>query len=167
MRRVEWVVYAKPPFGGPKQVLDYLGRYTHRVAIANHRLVKLEDGRMTFRWRDYRDENQQKLMTLEVHEFIRRFLLHVLPRGFTRLRYFGFMANRHRKAKLQQARELLEAATPSPPEPLDWKTFLKRATGCAPDVCPKCGVGRMVRVKTLPRPPRPLRPHLPCLLDSS
>lgn len=99
-RTVEWVVYSKPPFGGPDQVLDYLGRYTHRVAISNHRLVSLKDGKVTFRWRDYKDGNKQKNMTLDANEFIRRFLLHVLPGGFVRIRHYGILANPHREQKL-------------------------------------------------------------------
>ncbi len=92
-RRLDWVVYAKPPFGGPKQVLAYLGRYTHRVAIANSRLIGMEDDRVAFRWKDYRHGGRTKVMTLDAHEFIRRFLLHTLPDGFHRIRHYGFLAN--------------------------------------------------------------------------
>src|SRR3989449_5379052 len=94
--RKDWVVYSKPPFGGPEYVLQYLGRYTHRVAISNHRLVSLADGQVTFRWRDSAHNNEQKLMTLSLDEFLRRFLLHLLPKGFVRIRHFGFLANRRR-----------------------------------------------------------------------
>jgi hypothetical protein len=97
--RKDWVVYSKPPFGGPEYVLQYLGRYTHRVAISNHRLVSFAHGQVTFRWRDSAHHNEQKLMTLSVDEFLRRFLLHLLPKGFVRIRSFGFLANRQR-AKL-------------------------------------------------------------------
>ena len=100
LRRVEWVVYAKPPFGGPEQVLAYLGRYTHRVAIANSRLVSLTDAEVAFRWKDYRHHGKAKVMTLAADEFIRRFLLHTLPDGFHRIRHYGFLANGHRAAKL-------------------------------------------------------------------
>src|SRR5208337_4702740 len=103
----EWVVYAKPPFAGPQQVVDYVGRYTHRVAISNHRIVDIEGGEVKFTWRDYRDNNQQKTMTLPADQFIGRFLLHVLPSGFHRIRYYGFLANPHRKEKLEQCRQLL------------------------------------------------------------
>jgi hypothetical protein len=96
----QWVVYSKPPFGGSKHVLNYLARYTHRVAISNHRLVGLTDGSVTFRWKDYTHGNRQKLMTVSVEEFLRRFLLHTLPRGFVRIRFFGYMANRRRAALL-------------------------------------------------------------------
>src|SRR6185369_13537435 len=99
--RREWVVYAKPPFGGPEQVLKYLARYTHRVAISNHRLLKVEDGRVFFTWKDYARENQVKTMALPAIGFIRRFLLHVLPSGFLRIRHYGLLANRHREEKLQ------------------------------------------------------------------
>ncbi len=103
----QWVVYAKPPFGGPNHVLNYLARYTHRVAISNHRLVALSDGKVTFRWKDYAHGSRQKLMTLSVEEFLRRFLLHTLPRGFVRIRFFGFMANRHRVSLLPVCRRLI------------------------------------------------------------
>jgi hypothetical protein len=107
VRRLEWVVYAKPPFGGPKQVLAYLGRYTHRVAIANSRLISMTDDRVTFRWRDYRHQGKAKVMALDAHEFIRRFLLHTLPDGFHRIRHYGFLANGHRARKLELCRRLL------------------------------------------------------------
>jgi hypothetical protein len=107
--RQDWVVYAKPPFGGPAYVLHYLGRYTHRVAISNHRLVSFAEGRVTFRWRDSAQNNQQKLMTLSADEFLRRFLLHLLPKGFVRIRSFGFLANRRRAKLLPRCFELLDA----------------------------------------------------------
>jgi hypothetical protein len=106
-RHVEWVVYAKPPFGGPEQMLTYLGRYTHRIAIANSRLVSMADGRVAFRWKDYRHRGKAKVMTLDAHEFIRRFLLHTLPDGFHRIRHYGFLANGHRAQKLELCRRLL------------------------------------------------------------
>src|SRR5436853_7124848 len=108
LRRIEWVVYAKRPFGGPKQVLDYLGRYTHRVAIANSRLLDCESGRVRFRWKDYRARDKSKVMTLDAGEFIRRFLLHVLPDGFRRIRHFGFLANARRTIKLARVRAALD-----------------------------------------------------------
>ncbi len=107
--RVEWVVNAKPPFGGPAQVLAYLGRYTHRVAIANARLVSVSDTDVAFRWRDYRHHGKPKVMRLERQEFIRRFLLHSLPDGFHRIRHHGFLANAHRTVKLALCRKLLDA----------------------------------------------------------
>ena len=112
----EWVVYAKAPFGGPEQVLDYLGRYTHRVAISNSRLVDFSDGSVAFRWKDYRHDSQPKVMRLPAAEFMRRFLLHVLPSGFQRIRHYGLLANRTREAKLERCRELLGVAPPAPSE---------------------------------------------------
>ncbi|EQD26828.1 Transposase, IS801/IS1294, partial [mine drainage metagenome] len=114
LREKEWVVYAKAPFAGPEQVLDYVGRYTHRVAISNNRLLDIEDGRVTFRWKDYRDGDAQKTMTLAAEEFIRRFLLHVLPPGFHRIRYYGLLGNRHRQDKLDQCRRLLDMSLATP-----------------------------------------------------
>jgi hypothetical protein len=114
----DWVVYAKPPFGAAEQVLNYLARYTHRVAISNHRLVAFENDRVSFRWRDYAHGGKQKVITVSAHEFLRRFLIHVLPRGLVRIRHFGLFANRRRSAALQRCRELLgTAACVDPPEP--------------------------------------------------
>lgn len=124
VRDTEWVVYAKRPFAGPAQVLDYVGRYTHRVAISNNRLVCLEGDEVRFRWKDYRDGNQQKTMSLPATEFIRRFLIHVLPDGFHRIRYYGFLGNCHRARKLALCRELLGMAmvmAATSPEPVDYR----------------------------------------------
>ena len=107
LKRKEWVVYAKRPFAGPKQVLDYVGRYTHRVALSNNRLLDIENGRVRFQWKDYRTGGNVKAMTLSADEFIRRFLLHVLPNGFQRIRYYGFLGNRYRQTKLAQCRRLV------------------------------------------------------------
>ena len=115
--RHDWVVYAKRPFGGPEHVLHYLARYTHRVAISNHRLVNVADGKVTFRWKDCQRSNRQRLMTLDAVEFIRRFLLHVLPRGFQRMRHYGFLANGRRKVMLARCRALLGQAPVPSPEP--------------------------------------------------
>jgi len=114
LREVEWVIYAKRPFAGPEQVLDYVGRYTHRVAISNNRLLDIAEGKVSFRYKDYRHEAQQKTMTLQAEEFIRRFLLHVLPEGFQRIRYYGFLANRYRQQKLARCRDLLDTSQPEP-----------------------------------------------------
>jgi hypothetical protein len=153
-RKTEWVVYAKPPFGGPQQVVDYVGRYTHRVAISNHRLVDIEDGHVKFSWRDYRDDNQQKTMTLLSEEFIRRFLLHVLPSGFHRIRYYGFLGNRYRKQKLAHGRRLLgmvppslDSSVPTPPE--DYRDRYEKLTGRSLRECPICHQGRMIIVRRL------------------
>ena len=123
---LEWVVHVKPPFGGPRRVLKYLARYTHRVAISNHRLRTLENGRVSFDWKDYADHSRTKTMTLDAVEFIRRFLLHVLPSGLVRIRHFGFLANRVRKQKLSQCRALLAAsAAPMPIDPDDSKEIVE------------------------------------------
>jgi hypothetical protein len=155
-RDVEWVVYAKPPFAGPQQVVDYVGRYTHRVAISNHRIVDIEDGQVKFKWRDYRDNNQQKTMPLTADEFIRRFLLHVLPSGFHRIRYYGFLGNRHRKEKLEHCRHLLGMASPKegsaePTIQEDYRDRYERLTGRSLRECPVCHRGRMIAVKALPQ----------------
>jgi hypothetical protein len=154
LRRIDWVVYAKPPFGSPEQVLTYLSRYTHRVAIANSRLVALEEGRVSFRWRDYRHAGRNKIMTLDAGEFIRRFLLHTLPDGFQRIRHYGFLAKGCRAAKLALCRQLLAAPPPEPPPPPgDVRERLRRLTGRDLDICPCCGGGPMVSLGPLPRTP--------------
>jgi hypothetical protein len=153
LRTAEWVVYAKPPFGGPQQVLEYLGRYTHRIALTNHRLVSLENGTVTFHWRDYRHHNKLKTRTLPAEEFIRRFLLHVLPAGFQRLRHYGFLGNRARQAKLALCRQLLAVASPPPGSAtpsVDYRARYEQLTGRSLEICPGCGRGRMVRVERLP-----------------
>jgi Putative transposase/Transposase zinc-binding domain len=153
LRRVKWVVYAKRPFGGPEQVLAYLGRYTHRVAIANSRLLVCEHGHVRFRWKDYRADNQFKVMTLEADEFIRRFLLHVLPKGFRRIRHFGFLANACRAAKLVRIRAALQAPEPPPPaKPVNYRETYAILTGHRLDLCPVCG-GHMVEIGIAPRSP--------------
>jgi hypothetical protein len=154
-RRTEWVVYAKRPFGGPAQVLDYLGRYTHKVALSNHRLLRLEDGKVSFRWRDYRHGNRNKVMTLEATEFLRRFLLHILPEGFVRIRHFGLLANRHRAENLALCRQLLAAAEPTTPDESlveNWSEQYQQLTGVDLSLCPECGIGRLVQIQLLPAP---------------
>jgi hypothetical protein len=140
--RADWVVYSKRPFGGAEHALHYLGCYTHRVAISNHRLVSLAEGRVTFRWRDSAHKNKKRIMSLTVEEFLRRFLLHVLPRGFVRIRYFGFFAHRHRAEFVPMCFELLAKAASLP----------RPACGPAPLrslwQCPKCG-GPMVLLERL------------------
>ena len=152
-RQTEWVVYAKAPFGGPAQVLRYLGRYTHRVAISNNRLLRLEDGRVSFLWKDYKHDSAQGVMTLAANEFIRRFLLHVLPQGFQHMRSYGFLANRYRDAKLALCRQLL--GTPKPagaqvPQKLDYRDRFEQLTGRSLRDCPRCGQGHMVCIETFP-----------------
>ncbi len=161
--QAEWVVYAKPPFGDARHVLDYLGRYTHRVAISNHRLVSLDDGHVTFRWKDYKHPGAPKTMTLEADEFIRRFLLHVPPDGFKRIRSYGWLANRHRTARLATCRRLLGVVAPTDdiPDPMeDYRDRYQRLTGRSLRDCPVCGKGHMVCIETfrpgaLPRAPPP------------
>jgi hypothetical protein len=153
LHTTKWVVYAKRPFAGPAQVLDYVGRYTHRVAISNNRLVSMDDGKVRFRWKDYRNGNRQKTMTLEANEFIRRFLIHVLPDGFHRIRYYGFLGNRHRSWKLKRCRELLEMAPAGPPaDPLaGYRDRYEALTGKSLRQCPNCRTGIMVVIDCIPR----------------
>jgi Putative transposase/Transposase zinc-binding domain len=174
--RTEWLMYAKPPWGGAATVLKYLARYTHRAAISNHRLVALADGRVTFRWRDYAHGGKPGTMTLAAVEFVRRFLRHVLPTGFVRVRHYGLLANRHRREKLARCRELLGTAVtpqadkaPTAPDPV---TPVGHETTVTPTrVCPRCGVGRMVVVAEFPPMPSSQQPRAvlePCLIvDSS
>jgi len=170
VRNLEWVVYAKPPFAGPQQVVDYVGRYTHRVAISNQRILDIKNGQVKFIWRDYRDHNQQKIMPLSADEFIRRFLLHVLPNGFHRIRYYGFLANPHRKQKLELCRQLLGAVpSPTPPvgssepvTPEDYRDRYDRLTGRSLRECPVCHRGHMIAVQAL----QPVRSS-PAIQDTS
>ena len=152
--KIDWVVYAKPPFAGPRQVLDYVGRYTHRVAISNNRLLSIDDGKVRFRWKDYRNGNRQKTMTLQAGEFIRRFLIHVLPDGFHRIRYFGFLGNCHRARKLERCRELLGMEPPQPAAdpPADYRDRFEALTGWSLRECPHCRTGLMVVIGCIARP---------------
>ena len=147
---LKWVVYAKPPFGGPEQVLKYLARYTHRAAISNRRLLSMADGRVTFEWKDYAAGNQTKTMTLEAVEFIRRFLLHVLPSGFVHIRHFGFLANRRRKAMLALCRSLLPAPQTVTAGIADAAAASDSATEeAASHRCPVCKTGRLIFIQAL------------------
>jgi hypothetical protein len=154
LRKLEWVVYAKRPFAGPDQVLAYLGRYTHRVAIANSRLIQLLDGQVSFTWKDYRHNGKTKVMTLAAGEFIGRFLQHTIPDGFHRIRHLGFLANRHRTEKLALCRTLLSVPQPPPPSSCDYRERYRDLTGHAIDLCPACG-GQMQERGPLPRTPSP------------
>jgi len=153
VRQINWVVYAKPPFAGPERVLDYVGRYTHRIAISNNRLIEIEDGKVRFRWKDYRDGSRPKVMTLSADEFIRRFLIHVLPQGFQRIRYYGFLGNRYRKEKLARCRELLgmphSAEQADPERGTDYCDKVEELTGISLRECPACHQGRMRRIEIL------------------
>ncbi|MFH1235917.1 MAG: IS91 family transposase [Parcubacteria group bacterium] len=145
-----WVVYAKQPFGGPEQVLGYLGRYTHRVALTNNRLVSMSDGKVSFRWRDYRDGKKEKLMTIDASEFIRRFLLHVLPEGLCKIRYYGFLSNRHRLDQLLKCQEMLGVQpTNEKADAKSWQDVLLEVTGVDIRICPHCHKGRMQRCRIL------------------
>ena len=152
VRQAPWVVYAKPPFAGPEQVLEYVGRYTHRVAISNNRLRDIDNGRVSFAWKDYRDHNRQKDMTLAADEFIRRFLLHVLPEGFHRSRYYGLLGNRHRAQKLARCRELLGMTKSEPAHSQaehDYRCRCEELTGHSLTQCPVCRQGRMIIIKAI------------------
>jgi len=166
-RAFDWVVYSKRPFAGPQQVLDYVGRYTHRVAISNHRLLDIENDQVRFQWKDYRTGGQVKTMTLSAHEFIRRFLLHVLPNKFQRIRYYGFLGNRYRQEKLDQCRRLLGMQIPDRDNPSlaehDYRDRYEELTGCSLRQCPVCQRGRMVLIAILPKS----QAHSPIRIDSS
>ena len=167
LRETAWVVYAKRPFAGPEQVLDYVGRYTHRVAISNNRLLDLAEAKVSFRYKDYRHDAQQKTMTLQAEEFIRRFLLHVLPEGFQRIRYYGFLANRYREQKLTRCRELLGMPAPGPAASetsTDYSKRYEELTGSSLWKCPVCHQGRMLVIEILPRSPHR---HLTPIKDTS
>lgn len=157
LRAKPWVIYAKRPFAGPEQVLDYLGRYTHRTAISNDRLLSLQTGSVRFRYKDYAHGNRRKVMQLDAVEFLRRFALHVLPRGFNRIRHYGLLANRHKRALLAQARTALLAPAPQSPRRESLSAFWQRV--CAIDIerCPRCHVGvlRLVAVLTAATHPPP------------
>jgi len=164
LRQCEWVVYAKRPFSGPEQVLAYLSRYTHRVAISNSRLVALDDQGVTFRWKDYRahGRTRYKTMTLRTEEFMRRFLLHVLPSGFHRIRHYGLLANANRKHDIGTARGLLHQP---PPEPRADRDAHSTGSGSAPPtfVCRHCGAP-MIIIETFARAQHIRGP--PCSLSS-
>jgi hypothetical protein len=143
LRNRDWVVYAKPPFAGPESVLAYLGAYTHRIAISNARILSIKHGRVAFRVRDSADANRQKVMQLDALEFLRRFLLHVLPKGFVRIRHYGLLANRTRKQKIARCRHLLAAPRPEEATPQTRREKLLELTGLDIGRCPACREGRM------------------------
>jgi hypothetical protein len=154
LRQQAWVVYCKPPFAGPEHVLAYLGRYTHRVALSNDRLLAVADGRVRFRWRDYADGDRAKVMDLDVDEFLRRFLLHIVPDHFVRIRHFGLLANR-RRAALAQCRTLLAQPCPPPDPPESVRDLMLRVTGLDIERCPVCQVGPLRLVELLAPTPTP------------
>jgi hypothetical protein len=151
LRKKNWIVYAKKPFGSPHTVLDYLGRYTHRVALSNERILSVQNGQVTFTYRDRKDKDRLKSMTLDAQEFIRRFLLHVLPDGFMRIRHFGFLANRAKKQALPQCRKLLGLSSALPELPKkSAHDLLLELTGIDLSRCPRCQKGTMIVVGELP-----------------
>jgi Putative transposase/Transposase zinc-binding domain len=169
LRKRKWVVYAKKPFAGPQQVLDYVGRYTHRVAISNNRLLNIDDGQVQFRYKDYRDGSQQKTMPLSADEFIRRFLLHVLPEGFQRIRYYGLLGNRYRKEKLERCRQLLGMVSPDQTSsaekaPEDYRDRYEALTGSSLRECPACHRGRIIIIGEIPPG---VTPVTPTIIDTS
>jgi len=158
--QTNWVVYAKRPFAGPQQVLNYLGRYTHRVAISNNRILSMTDSTVTFEWRDRRNDNVVKEMTLDVVQFMRRFLLHILPSGFMKIRHYGFLGNPSRKDTIALCQNLTggTAAAKKPEKnPETWRDMMIFLTGQDPTLCPQCGKGHMVVFKELPRQLNPVR----------
>ncbi len=166
LRPPGWVVYAKRSFAGPAQVLEYLGRYTHRVALSNDRLLSLTDGSVRFRWKDYADGDRVKVMVLHAEEFIRRFLLHVVPDGFVRIRHFGLLANRTRQAKLARCRELLAQCPAPPASPAESvQALMLRLTGIDIARCPVCQRGRLRLTEILA--PTPYPPRLVELINTS
>jgi len=146
----EWVVYCKPPFKNPETVFKYLSNYTHRIAISNHRIIKLQDDKVYFKWRDYSDSSKEKIMALDALEFIRRFLLHVLPDRFVKIRHYGLFSNRCRRASLQKCRKILGIQQNEFKKTVEtWKETLLRLTGFDVDKCPYCGKGKMILVETI------------------
>ena len=149
--KTKWIAYAKRPFAGPQQVLEYLGRYTHRVAISNNRIVSIDDGKVTFTYKDRQNDNQIKKMTLTADEFIRRFLLHVLPKGLIKIRYFGFLAHTNKKKHIPLIRKLIDPQAASPEKITESiGEMMLRLTGIDITCCPQCKKGKMIRIRKLP-----------------
>jgi hypothetical protein len=150
--KTNWIVYCKPPFKHPDKVLEYLGRYTHRIAISNNRIIGLENDHVFFKWKDYKDKNKWKIMRVAVDEFIRRFLLHVLPEGYMKIRYFGICSNRSRKEKITLCKKILyvsEKEVDSTSEKKSWQDIYFQTTGIDLSVCPVCGKGKMKCKETI------------------
>jgi hypothetical protein len=152
LRKKPWIVYAKKPFGSPERVLDYLGRYTHRVALSNDRILSVHNGEINFNYRDRKNHDRKMTMTLNAHEFIRRFLLHVIPKGFVRVRHFGFLANRS-KGLLAKCRQLLDLNPALPKLPSkSLQELMLQLTGIDITRCPLCQKGTLVFLADLPVP---------------
>jgi len=153
MNRSDWVVYAKEPFAGPKQVVEYLGRYSHRVAITNHRLISIENDRVTFRYKDYRQQGTQKIMTLAATEFLRRFCLHILLPRFVKIRHYGFLSSRRKGEELPKVQSTEPSAAEQQPK-LSWQEVCRQRLGFDPEACPCCKQGKMKTIELLqPRSP--------------
>ena len=149
--KTRWIAYAKRPFAGPQQVLEYLGRYTHRVAISNNRIISIDNGRVTFTYKDRQRDNEIKEMTLDADEFIRRFLLHVLPKGFFKIRYFGFLSHTNKKKQIPLIRNLIDPDATLPEKIKESiSEMMLRLTGIDISCCPKCKKGKMIRIRKLP-----------------
>jgi len=156
LSKIKWIAYAKPPFAGPEQVLEYLGRYTHRVAISNNRIVSIDNGKITFTYRD-RKQNETRKMTIDADKFIRRFLLHILPKGFMKIRYFGFLAHKNKKKAIPILRKLINPEAELPEKVKETiQEMMLRLTGTDITCCPKCKKGKMTLIKKLPKPNRNL-----------
>jgi len=153
LRDKQWITYSKQPFGGPEKVLEYLGRYTHRIAITNNRIISIEDGNVTFNYRDRSDENKVKEVTVKAQEFIRRFLLHILPKRFMKIRYFGFLAHANKKVSIPLLRQLIDPDAECIEKLIETvQEMMTRLTGVDISLCPECGKGKMVCVRVLPNP---------------
>jgi hypothetical protein len=151
LKKVQWIAYAKRPFAGPQKVLEYLGRYTHRVALSNHRLISIDNGKVSFTYRDRERNSEIRVMNLDAHEFIRRFLLHVLPMGFVKIRYFGFLSHKNKKQAITLIRKLINPHAELP-EKIKETIFemMHRLTGTDITCCPECGKGKMIIIRKLP-----------------
>ncbi len=151
LKEKQWITYSKQPLGGPEQVLEYLGRYTHRVAITNNRILSIEDGKVTFTYRDRSDGNTLKNLTIKATEFIRRYLLHILPRGFMKIRYFGFLDHANKKTCIPLLRKLIDPEAKIIEQSAETiQEMMIRLTGVDVSLCPECGRGIMVCIEELP-----------------
>jgi len=150
LMKKDWVVYSKPPFAGPKSVLNYLGRYTHKIAISNYRIIACDANFVTFTWRDYKDKNKVKKMKLSPNEFIRRFLSHVVPKGFMRIRSFGFLENACKAKSIETIRASLGVESPAPQKTQENKTQILNITGIDVSLCPYCRKGQLRVIQTIP-----------------
>ena len=150
--KAKWIAYAKQPFAGPQQVLEYLGRYTHRIAISNNRIISIDKGKVTFKYQDRERNNETRIITLKAHEFIRRFLLHVLPAGFMKIRYYGFLSHKNKTKIIPLLRKLIDPHAILPEKVKESIVdMMLRLTGTDITSCPKCGKGKMKMIRKLPK----------------